>query len=282
VNSFAGRVAVFGLALWTTAAYAANPVYFGANYGLYKSTDAGATWTQIDIPLNNPLLSQPINVIRMAKDPHDSNKIYFTAQAKARAFFATTDGGRTWLATPFVGMSGQNVAVDFAGQVVYIDASQAGGLSDNILYKTTDRGANWTRVPIPNTTNFPASSHPYGAPVQYFAVDPFVSGTVYVYSQANTLLKSTDFGQTWTQVANAITLSSTGKSLGGVQNLNLDPWNPQTWYDTVDFSRNPPGTCPLTNGGLCGLFKSTDGGATFSGLSIQTNYVTSVAFSGVS
>ncbi len=35
---------------------AANPVYVGVNYGLLKSTDAGATWNLLNVPLNTPFL----------------------------------------------------------------------------------------------------------------------------------------------------------------------------------------------------------------------------------
>src|SRR6185312_9333737 len=66
-----------------------------------------------------------------------------------------------------------------------------------------------------------------------------------------------------------------------ILNIKVDPRNPLIWYFGTDHSSFPD-TCPLTNGGLCGLFKSTDGGATFTGLSIPINYVSSVSFGAVS
>ena len=47
------------LGAWAALAHAANPVYVGASYGLFKSTDAGATWSMVNVPLNNPFLSGP-------------------------------------------------------------------------------------------------------------------------------------------------------------------------------------------------------------------------------
>src|SRR5712692_5763251 len=77
------------MGLWAAIAQAANPVYVGARYGLFRSTDAGATWTFVNIPLNNPFLSVPISVSSLSMDPHDPSKIYFIGLAKALAFFAS-------------------------------------------------------------------------------------------------------------------------------------------------------------------------------------------------
>jgi uncharacterized protein (TIGR03437 family) len=267
------------LAFATSPIHAANPVYIAANHGLYKSTDAGATWTYINIPLNNPLLSGTIIANSLAKDPHDSSKIYFLGQAKASAFFATLDGGQTWTATPFVGMAAERIAVDNAGKAIYITASTNNG--DRLLYVSTNVGASWNRLKIPNGQNAPVGQYPNGSPVSHFAVDPTVSGTVYVEYGA-IFFKSLDFGQTWTTVAVGLTTTS-GAAVGQTSILGIypDPWNSQTWYYGTDH-RNFPQSCPLTNGGLCGLFKSTNGGVSFTGLNIPSDYVSSVSFGGAS
>jgi hypothetical protein len=71
------------------------------------------------------------------------------------------------------------------------------------------------------------------------------------------------------------------QGVAALETVNLspgdDPKNPQTWYFRTEHT-TLPASCTLTNGGQCGLFKSTDGGATFTGLSIPTNYVSSVSF----
>jgi len=261
--------------VWPAIGQAANTVYVGANYGLFKSTDAGVTWTRVDIPLNNPLLSGPVNVISLSIDPHDASKIYFVGQATAKAFFATADAGKTWSATPSVGFAPSRVGVDFAGQIIYVTATAASTGSDNLLYRSADKGATWTRLKLPNT---PAtvSIYPNGSPVASFVVDPTVSGTIYALSRLEEdFFKSVDFGSTWTLV-------SSGKTNGispqtSILGIRVDPRDPLTWHFMTDHSSFPQ-TCPLTNGGLCGLFKSTDGGATFTGLSIPSNYVSSVSF----
>jgi len=262
------------LGVWATA-QAANPVYVGASYGLYKSTNAGATWTMVNIPLNNPLLKGPLIVYSLSMDPHDPSKIYLIGHATATAFFATSDAGKTWSATPSVGFEPNHVAVDFAGQVIYITATATSGSGDNLLYKSTDTGATWTRLKIPNTSAT-ASIYPSGSPVASFSVDPTVSGTIYALSKLeNDFFKSVDFGSNWTLISSFKTNGIAPQT--SVLGIRVDPKDPLTWYFPTDHSSFPQ-TCPLTNGGLCGLFKSTDGAATFTGLSIPSNYVSSVSF----
>jgi uncharacterized protein (TIGR03437 family) len=268
------------VALSAAVALASNPVFVAASYGLYKSTDAGATWAYVNIPLNNPLLSGNIIADDMAADPHDSSKIYFLGIAKANAFFATLDGGQTWTVTPFIGMVPDRLAVDNAGKAIYITATATGG--DRLLYVSTNVGASWTRLKVPNTSSQPATRFPNGSPVSHFAVDPTVSGTVYVDAVGGIFFKSADFGQTWTMVATEIT-STTGSVFPQTTILDIypDPWNPQTWYNATNHNAFPQ-TCPVTNGGLCGLFKSTNGGVSFAGLSVPSDYVSSVSFGGAS
>ena len=264
-----------GLGIWlvvlvisATITQAANPVYVGAGYGLFKSTDAGATWSLLNIPLNSSFLSGPIAVLSLSMDPHDPTKIYFIGRAKALAFFSTADGGQTWSASPFTSFVADHLGVDFAGKVIYVTGTATSSSGDSLLYSSNDGGVTWTRLRLPNTTAT-ASTYPMGSPVQFFAVDPAVSGTIYAFSDIGKIFyKSVDFGGTWTSI------SASSFSSSSVLGIHVDPKSPQTWYFRADHSVSPV-TC--VNGG-CGLFKSSDGGATFSVVNIPTSYVSSVSF----
>ena len=109
-----------------------------------------------------------------------------------------------------------------------------------------------------------------------FVPDATVSGTIYVQTTRAEFFKSTDFGQTWTQISKSCQLTNGIAPQTSILGIRVDPKNPQTWYYATDHSSFPQ-TCPLTNGGLCGLFKSTNGGATFTGLSLPSGYVSSVS-----
>src|SRR5580704_5292003 len=63
--------------------------------GIYKSTDAGATWTNVG-------LHDAQQIGSMAVDPHDPNRVFVAALGhpygpnEQRGIFRSTDGGATW------------------------------------------------------------------------------------------------------------------------------------------------------------------------------------------
>lgn len=233
---------------------AASPVYVGASYGLLKSTDAGATWNLLNIPLNSPFLSGTLLPLFLGMDRQDTSKIYFIGHATGTAFFASSDAGQTWSITPFVGMQPTHLAVDFAGQAIYISATtSSGGIAS--LYKSTNTGATWTRLTLPGT-----SQEPSGSSVNTVFADPTVSGTVYfVSANGNHFFKSKDFGSTWTEIVQQAFKRPS----------YVDPHNSLIWYTTAGTQTG-------------GLFKSMDGAATFTALNIPSDRVTSVSVGAVS
>ena len=233
---------------------AADPVYVGVGYGLLKSTDAGATWNLLNVPLNTPFLSGFVRPEFLAMDPQNPSKIYFIGFAGGTAFFASPDAGATWTVTPFIGLQPTHLAVDFAGQTIYITAAPT--RDHNLLYKSTNTGASWTQLPTPAT-----ASEPSGSTVNEVFADPAVSGTVYALSDNGTyVFKSTDFGSTWTEVVQKMPRRPS----------YVDPHNHSIWYDVT--------------GGSVGsvLLKSTDGASTFTQINIPSDEVTSVSVGAVS
>ena len=267
------------LSLCAALSCAATTVYVGADYGLYKSTDSGASWSQVNIPLNNALLGAPIAPYSVALDPHDPNKVYFVGHAKASAFFSSLDGGLTWTGRPFIGIgiSGSSkMAVDFGGQVLYVNGLPSTGGGD-LLYKSTDGGANWTQITIPLLPGTNPVPFPHGDTVSYFAVDKTVAGTVYVEDPSAQFFKSTDYGETWNFVAKHIMVGRTVVAQTLVRVIAQDPLHASTWYMGTDHSNSQSGTCTFSGGALCGMFKSTDGAVEFTPLTVPTNFAYSVA-----
>jgi photosystem II stability/assembly factor-like uncharacterized protein len=83
--------------VWLGTGENSNPRSSMYGDGIYKSTDAGATWTRVGLET-----SEHIGNIQI--DPRDSNVVYVAAQGPLwssggdRGVYKTTDGGRTWTA----------------------------------------------------------------------------------------------------------------------------------------------------------------------------------------
>jgi photosystem II stability/assembly factor-like uncharacterized protein len=124
--------------------------------GIYKSTDAGKTWTRMG-------LENSEHIQNILIDPRDSNVVYVSAIGPLwsaggdRGLYKTTDGGKTWKAvlsiSPDTGVT--DVAMDPKNpNVLYAAALQRrravgqliGGGPESALYKTTDGGAKWTKL----------------------------------------------------------------------------------------------------------------------------------------
>ena len=211
---------------------------FTPGKGVYKSVDAGATWTAIGLPR-----SEYIGGIVI--DPKDANRVIVAvigprgagggrgaaagAAAAApepdaeRGVYRTTDGGRTW--TRVLPADGSSGATDV--YMDYQDPQVAYAVLTTGAFKSTDGGATWQ----------PVSSHglPDGARIQAFTVSSGTHGRR-LYAVAGVgggrgggggggnraLYRSDDGGDTWTLGTSALA------SAGG--KIYADPQNPDVMY----------------------------------------------------
>jgi len=124
--------------------------------GVYKSTDAGATWTQVG-------LADSQKIQRILIDPRDSNTVYVAAAGPLwtaggdRGLYKTTDGGGRWTRVLHVSDdTGITDAVFKPGDpdTIYAAAYQRrrrnamtiGGGPEAGIFRSTDAGANWERI----------------------------------------------------------------------------------------------------------------------------------------
>ena len=131
------------------------------------------------------------------------------------------------------------------------------------IYKSVDGGDNWTNLGLKESER-----------IAKIVVDPSETNTVYVCvpgklwsdSDERGVYKTTDGGKTWVKVLKGSNLST------GCSMLSLDPTNPKTIFAGMwDFRRKgwtfrSGGDGPNAPSGS-GLFKSSDGGASWTELS---------------
>jgi len=142
--------------VWLGTGENSNPRASMYGDGVYKSTDAGMTWTRVGLEHSEHIGSLLI-------DPRDSNVVYVASQGPLwssggdRGLYKTTDGGRTWNAilqiSPDTGAN--EVVLDPKNpDVVYVAMWQrrratgqfVGGGPESGIYKSTDAGRTWAKL----------------------------------------------------------------------------------------------------------------------------------------
>ena len=217
--------------------------------GMYKSTDAGKTWTHIG-------LEDTQQIGRLLIDPKDPNVVFVAALGHAfgandeRGVFRTTDGGKTWTKVLF--KNADTGAIDLAfdpqnSKTIYASLWQTRRPPWNVyppsngpgsgLYKSTDGGATWKQL----TNGLPTD----GLGRIGIAVAKTNPKRVYAIVDAKQggLYRSDDAGATWKLADGEQRIWGRGWYFGVVE---VDPKN----ADTV-FASNTS------------LYKSTDGGHSF-------------------
>ena len=216
--------------------------------GMYKSTDGGKTWTFIGLYNAGQIGSVRVH-------PTNPNIAWVSAQGDAfksnseRGVFKTTDGGQTWRKVLF--LSEDIGAMDLELQpgnpnVVYAWMSRLerkpwtiiSGSRDGGFYKSTDGGEHFTKITTGLPTELIGKAN--------LAVTSAKPDRVYALIEAKPgggLYRSEDAGQTWTLINSQASLIQ--RPFYYVA-LGADPTNADVLY-----------------AGAEGLFKSSDGGKTF-------------------
>ena len=224
--------------------------------GMYKSTDAGKTWTHVG-------LEETTKINKIVVDPRDPNIVIASTQGDAqhsgRGIYRTTDGGKTWENTlrPENANGTRDVEYTFdMPQVIFATSQGAGGgfgggggggggapqgPNGTALYKSTDEGKTWTKV-----TTLP----PYNGRISV-AIAMHTNGQrIYVIGTplqgASGLSRSDDQGATWRHMAGDETRIANGQG-----NYSSGVWVDSKDPDTIY-------TIATT------VYRSTDGGKTFS------------------
>jgi photosystem II stability/assembly factor-like uncharacterized protein len=193
------------------AGHRAHPFtfYIGVcNGGVWKTTDAGTTWT----PIFDDQSTQSIGAIAVA--PSDANVVYVgTGEGLHRPDLSVGDG----------------------------------------LFKSTDAGRTWTHLGLRDAQQITEIAVDPRDPDRLFVA---VLGHPYGPNAERGIYRSTDGGRTLTQVF------TRGENTGA-RDVDVDPSDPNVVYATFWEARQGPWENAAWGGTNGGIFKSTDGGATW-------------------
>ncbi|MCW8818240.1 MAG: T9SS type A sorting domain-containing protein [Ignavibacteriaceae bacterium] len=226
--------------------------------GVFKSTNAGSTWNYLG-------LEETTSIGRVLVDPTNSNIVYLAAVGsyfapnEERGVYKSTDGGASWNKSLFV--SDSTGAIDIImdptspdkmmatmwERVRRTNSSHLYGPSSGI-YKTTDGGNNWNLIPPSAGLPDPNSQNVGRIGLALSLVNPDIVYALYTDGyNIISLFKSTDFGDSWTDVDPDNELDD---GTGGF-----------SWYfgQVRVHPTNPDQVCVLD----VAFMRSTNGGATW-------------------
>ena len=195
-----------------------DPNYYYAGYGVWKSTDGGATFISSSTGMGNLLIDELLML------PTDHNVLI---AATNNGIYKSTNAGGSWTQKQ---NSSNFTDMDFkpgaSGRVIYACTTDS-------FFRSDDAGDTWIKVTngfyIPDTL---------GGLGMRIAVSPADTNLVYLGMVADrgTIFKSTDGGHSLTLVKDSFALSLTGYNVtdGGQGDYNFDfnadPVNPNILY----------------------------------------------------
>ena len=219
----------------TQAEAAPDILIAGTNRGLYRSTDAGDSWTQLSTAATPGL----INVESLAVDPRSSDVIYAGTWYLP---YKSTDGGRTWKSIKTGMIDDSDVfAIDIDPRDPdHVIASACSG-----IYDSRNRGEQWRKV-----QGIPSQSRRTRAILQH----PSVSGLVFAGTTEG-FWRSTRGG------ADGSWMLTTSKQLE-INSITVHPKDPQTIFIGTNnygvmVSRDAGKTFAPSNGGYSGRFANS-------------------------
>jgi photosystem II stability/assembly factor-like uncharacterized protein len=185
--------------------------------------------------------------------------------AVAGGVWKTTDGGIVWKpvfdAQPVQSIGAIAVAPSKPG-VIYVGTGEADWRSDlssgDGVYKSTDAGRSWQHLGLDETRHIARISINPSNPGDVLVA---AMGHAYAANPERGIFRTTDGGRTWQKVL------FKGEDVGAIDVVR-QPSDPRIVYAALWSARRPPWSrYPPINGTGGGIYKSADGGATWSPVS---------------
>ncbi|MBT2539808.1 RICIN domain-containing protein [Streptomyces sp. ISL-44] len=198
--------------------------------GLWRSTDHGATWSQVSsFPVKDGA-SSGAGISFVTYGPAGSNTVYVGVADRSTSLYRSTDGGSTWQAVSGqpTGQMPQHGALSGDGSLylTYTNALGPNGVTAGSVWKHTPAGGAWKNV-SPSQGSYGFSG---------LAVDPRKPSTVMVTTLGrwwpeDEIYRTTDGGTTWKALAEKSARDASAAPYVGTHTghwmtaLAIDPFN---------------------------------------------------------
>lgn len=246
--------------LWAGTGESNNRQSSSWGNGVYKSIDAGKTWTKMG-------LAETHHIGRIVIHPTDPNTVYVAATGKLwganpeRGVYKTTDGGKSWNLVLKVNddTGATDIAIDRESPgILYAAMYQRrrtvfgfnGSGEGSALYKTNDGGTTWKKITtgMPYDTENAPTPRPEGLlETGRIAIDIYQKDTNVVYAMVEHanggIFRSTDKGETWTRMGD---MNNNPRPMYFSQ-IRIDPNNDQRlWIAGVTMQYSEDGGKTIT------------------------------------
>ena len=225
--------------------------------GIYKSTDAGATWTHLG-------LRDGQQIPQIIVDPRKPDRVFAAVLGhpygpnEERGIYRSLDGGKTFERVLYVdeNTGGSELAFDPANPaIVYAGLWESRqGPWENAawngpnggLFKSTDGGTTWRKLELyaPASAGSKASAAPDAIVQINLGIAPSSPRRIYAavaFARGTALFRSDDAGATWTRLADTRPAGRIGG--GDLPRLAVHPSDPDTFFvvSTVSWKSNDGG-----------------------------------------
>jgi photosystem II stability/assembly factor-like uncharacterized protein len=213
--------------------------------GVYRSQDAGLTWTKV------LFVSDMVGAVDLAIDPSDPSRVFATTWERLRtvkeriyggpgsALWRSTDGGTTWTrltSVPVTTTEPSRIGVAIAPSspsTIYAIYHRKSDQALDGLFRSTDGGSTWTRRTVTNLSGI-------------IGAQGFWSGRIFVHP--------TNPSEIWVDGVGLARSTDGGASFASVGGLHVD--HHAQWF----FPGNP---AIVLKGNDGGLYRSTNGGTSW-------------------
>ena len=207
----------------------ANILYAGTqDQGAFRSENGGKSWTEMNIPEPAGLcrMGFPSRTVRMCLDPSNPDEVYVGVEVGG--LVRSLDGGDTWedIGGGLMDLAEQDHLrsrigsdTDTEGMMdthaTTISPTRPGTLVHATrmgLFRSDDKGETWSEMGVGKHSRLT-----YARDVQVSVHDPdtmYSALSVASVSDAGSVYKSTDFGESWTRFDNDVDVNSTMMHIG--------------------------------------------------------------------